>query len=402
MNWLLLASAFLARRWAQAVSVVVAGALGIAMMQMVLIAERELPKAASQAFGGVDLVVGPSGSALDLVLCCVLHVSDPRGLIPMDAAIRALASPLVRNRAPIALGDNLNGVRIVGTTPEILDVYHAQLATGRMWNGPEQAVLGAQAAHSLKLSIGDGFVGAHGLSEGGEPHDEFPYVVTGILKPTGSALDRLILTSIDTVWDIHRFHDEEEARNNGKPSPPKILPMTTAFVASVKSPVALASLPRQIAADDRLGAASPAFESARLDRAARPVIQGVLGIGVLFALVAAITAAAVLAAAMSGGVRDLALLRVLGAHRWEMAAIAIIQAVILSVLAVVVGEAVVAILSGPVADMLAEHDGLLIVGTPSLREVAAISGGALLTAILAAVVPAVRAMRAPVESLLSS
>ena len=402
MNWLVLATAFLSRRWAQAFSVVVAGALGIAMMQMVLIADRELPKAASQAFGGVDLVVGPNGSALDLVLCCVLHVSDPRGLIPMDAALQALSSPLVRNRAPIALGDNLNGVRIVGTSPEILDVYHAQLAAGRMWNGPEQAVLGAQAAHTLKLAIGDGFVGAHGLSEGGEAHDEFPYVVTGILKPTGSALDRLILTSINTVWDIHRFHEEEDAKANGEPPPVPVPPAATAFVASVKSPVALASLPRQIDADDRLGAASPAFESARLARAARPVIQAVLGIGVLFALVAAITAAAVLAAAMSGGVRDLALLRVLGAHRWEMAAIAIMEAVILSLLAVVVGEALVAGLAGPVADMLAENDGLLIEGVPTLREIAAISGGALLTAVLAAVVPAVRAMRAPVESLLSS
>ena len=70
--------------------------------------------------GRRDLVVGPKGSALDLVLCCVLHVSDPTGLVSEKAAMAAVKHPLVRVAAPIALGDNVEGWRIVGTTPDFL------------------------------------------------------------------------------------------------------------------------------------------------------------------------------------------------------------------------------------------------------------------------------------------
>ena len=396
-----LAIALLRRRWGQALSAVLAGALGIAMVQMVLIAEREVPKAATQAFGGVDLVVGPKGSALDLVLCCVLHVSEPRGLVPLQAVTAALSSPLIKDKAPIALGDNYRGLRIVGTTPEILPIYGAAFASGIVWTGPSQAVIGAQAAHVLGLKPGDTFVGSHGLAEGGEEHSEFPYTVTGILAPTGSGLDRLILTSIDTVWKIHHHHEADEAAEHGLPPPPEVPPAATAMVASVKSPVALASVPRQIDAGQQFQAAVPAFEAARLVRAGRPVVQMLVGIGLLFAIVAALTATAVLAAAMAARIRDLALLRVLGAHPWELALLALIEALILAGLALAGGEALVGGAAPPLAALVAARDGILIAVSPTFQDILVLGIGVAAASLIAALAPALRAMRAPIEKVLS-
>lgn len=396
-----LAFAFLRRRWGQALSAVFAGALGIAMVQVVLIAEREVPKAAERAFGGVDLVLGPKGSALDLVMCCVLHISEPRGLVPLAAGIEALSSPMIKAKAPIALGDNFHNTRIVGTTPDILAVYGASIAQGAVWTGPSQALIGAQAARQLGLKIGDTFVGSHGLVEGGEEHSEFPYRVTGILAPTGSGLDRLILSSIDTVWTIHHHHEMDEAQEHGLPAPVAPPPAATAIVASVKSPVALAALPRQIDASDRFSAAAPVFESARLVRAARPVVQAVMAIGLLFALVAALTATAVLAASMAARVKDLALLRVLGAHPWELAAIAVIESLILSVGAFAMGQALVWLCAPQMAVLLAERDGLLISISPTGQDIVPLLAGTVLAAMLAALFPAIRAMRASIETVLS-
>ena len=377
MNVFGLALAFLRRRWGQALSALVAGALSIAMVQLVLMAERELPKAAAQAFGGVDLVLGPKGSSLDLVMCCALHVAEPRGLVPLDRAMSVLSSPLIKAKAPIALGE------------------------GAGWTAPSQAVLGAQAARDLGLKMGDHFIGSHGLAPGGEEHDEFPYEVVGILAATGSGLDRLILTSIDTVWVIHQHHEADEAKEHNLPPPIVAPPAATAILVAVKSPMALASLPRQIDASEQFSAAVPVFETARLVRAVRPVVQALTGVGVLFALVAALTATAVLAASMAARVRDLALLRVLGAHPWELASIALIESLILALAALIMGEALVWALAGPVVQGLAEREGLVMAVQPSWHNVVVLGGGSVVAGLVAALFPAWRALRAPIEKVLS-
>ena len=398
-----LAWAFLRRRWGQALLSVVVGALGVAAVETVIIAERELPKAAERAFGGVDLVVGPKSSALDLVLCCVLHVTDPRGLIPLKDGMELARNPMIAAAAPIALGDSRHGWRIVGTTPAILAVYHARLAQGSMWTGPLQAVVGASAAHALGLRIGDSFVGAHGLAPGGEEHSKFPYAVTGILAPTGSGLDRLILTDIQSVYVIHSDPDDAEEAVKGQGGPTGFgPPAATAMLAAFRSPVAMAALPRMIDASATFSAASPAMEAARLARAGRPVIMAAMAVGVLFAAIAAATAATALAAAMSGRARDLALLRALGAHPWEIAAIAVAESCMLAAAALVAGLVVVAGLAPWGAALLAERDGLVITITPGGGDLLVLATGALAAALLAGTAPALRAARAPIETVLKA
>jgi len=402
MNTILLAFAFLRRRWGQAVLSVLVGALGIAAVESVLIAEREIPKAAERAFGGIDLVVGPKGSALDLVLCCVLHVSDPRGLVPLKAGLEVTHHPLIRAAAPIALGDNVKGYRIVGSTPDILAVYKANFAQGQVWTEPLQAVAGASVARALGLKIGDRFVGNHGLSPGGEEHSEFPYKVTGILAPTGSTLDRLVLTDIQSVYVIHHHHEAEDAAEQGLPPPAETPPAATAFLVAYRSPVAMAMLPRLIDATPEFSAASPALEMARLARAGRPVIVTVITLGLIFAAIAAASAAVALMSTMNARAKDLALLRALGAHPWEISAIAASEAGMLAVGALVIGLLLALGLAQAGANLLAARDGLLLSAVPTAEDVIWLGSGALGAVLLAALIPSIRAARAPIERVLNA
>ena len=260
MSFVALAFAYLRRRWGQALLSIFVGALGIAAVATAIVGFDALPQAARRAWGGVDLVVGPKGSALDLVLCCVLHVSEPRGLVSMKAAMGAVANPMIRAAAPIALGDNVDGWRIMGSTPAILGVYRAKIASGQMWTDKLQAVLGASAARALNFKLGDSFVGAHGLAAGGELHEKFPYKVVGILAPTGSALDRLVLTNIETVRYVHVEQAKAEIAEKGSTDEQNIADLphgATAVVASYRVPTAAAFMPRQIDATDNLSAARP-------------------------------------------------------------------------------------------------------------------------------------------------
>ena len=398
-----LAFAYLTRRWGQALLSVLVGALGIAAVATAYVGIDALPEAAERSWGGVDLVVGPKGSALDLVLCCVLHVSDPTGLVSQKAAMAAVDHPLVRVAAPIALGDNVQGWRIVGSTPEILSVYRADIEQGAMWSRPLEAVLGAQTARALKLKIGGTFVGAHGLAIGGELHSQFPYKVVGILKPTGSVLDRLVLTDIETVRYIHKMHQEDEAAEAGMAESRVNLPdAATAIIASYRSPVAALLVPRLINADPTLTAASPTFEIARLMSYLRPLTNAATALGVLLVMIAALGAAAGLMATMNARTRDLALLRALGAGPVSVGLVALAEAAMIALSALIVGLAASAMVVTWGGQWLAAQTGLLLTPHVDMEDILNLVAGAIIVAALAALFPAIRAARTPIEELLQA
>jgi putative ABC transport system permease protein len=406
MSPALLAFAYLRRRWGQAVLSIFVGALGIAAVATTIMAFDALPRAARHAWGGVDLVVGPKGSALDLVLCCALHVSEPHGLVSGTTASEALANPMMRAAAPIALGDNVQGWRIVGTLPSLLGIYGARFADGGLWTDKLQAVLGASAARALGLKPGDSFVGAHGLAGGGELHDKFPYKVIGILEPTGSVLDRLVLTDIETVRYVHveqaKAEKEERGSSDEDEAIANLPDAVTAIIASYHVPTAAILMQRQIDAQEGLSAASPSLEIARLLSYARPLTVAVAGFGLLLAAIAGAGAAVALLATMTARARDLALLRALGASRARLATVAFAEAAMIAGSALTLGSLMTAGLLALAGDVLAAETGLLLQPELDTTEIALMIGGTILVTILAAAFPAFRAMNADMEELLQS
>ena len=151
----------------------------------------------------IDVVVGAKGSPLQLILSSVYHIDIPTGNIPLDIVDSLLKDPQIKKAIPLALGDNWKGHRIVGTTTDYLKHYKAQLNNGRYWKKSFEVVVGS----SVKLKINDEFIGVHGLVEDGNSHKDGKYKVIGILKPSGTVLDRLILTSVNSVLSIHGLHE---------------------------------------------------------------------------------------------------------------------------------------------------------------------------------------------------
>jgi putative ABC transport system permease protein len=398
-----LAFAYLRRRWGQALLSVLVGALGIAAVMVAFVGFDALPEAAEHSWGGADLVVGPKGSALDLVLCCALHISDPRGLVSQKAAMAAVHNPLVRFAAPIALGDNVGGWRIVGTTSNFLSIYHAGVTRGRIWSKPLEAVLGFQAAAAMHLTIGDTFVGAHGLAMGGELHSQFPYRVIGILARTGTVLDRLVLCDIETVRYIHRMHAEDEAQETGVTATYVNLPdAATAVIASYKSPVAMMLLPRMIDANPALSAASPSLEIARVMSYVRPLTYAAMALGLLLVVIAAAGAAAALMAAMNARTKDLALLRALGAGPAMLAGVATAEAGMIALGAILLGFTFSALALFVGTELLNNETGLVLAPHVGLSLWLETAICAMAIALLVSVFPALRAATTPIEEVLQS
>ena len=106
-----------------------------------------------------------------------------------------------------------------------------------MFAAPMEALLGSDAARRTGLATGAKFPGSHGLAEAGTAHAAHPYEVVGILAPTGSVVDRLVLTSLESVWEVHEDHGKPGDDNNRE---------ITSLLVKYRTPLAAALLPRQV------------------------------------------------------------------------------------------------------------------------------------------------------------
>jgi len=296
-------------------------ALGIATITLLLLATAQLEERMGRDARGIDLVAGAKGSPMQLVLSAVFHLDAPTGNIPLADAVALSRHPAVKKAIPLALGDSYRGYRIVGTNHDYLAHYGASLAQGRVWTLPMEAVLGAEVAAKSRLAVGEIFTGAHGLGEGGDAHEQEPFKVVGLLAPTGTVLDRLVLTSVESVWEVHEHAGQQAGRRE-----------ITALLIQYASPLAAAMLPRQVNANSALQAASPAYESARLFRMIGVGVDVLRAFGLVLVIAAGLSVFIALLNALEERRYDLAVMRMLGASRGKLMGLMLLEGISLSLL----------------------------------------------------------------------
>ena len=315
--------------------------LGLASITFLLLASQQISRAFERDLAGIDVVVGAKGSPMQLILSGVFHIDAPTGNVPLAAIKELEQNPQVAKLIPISLGDSFRGFRIVGTSLDYITHYGAQLdgnAGGTLWAKPMQAVIGSQVARKTGMKLGDTFAGSHGLTSGsgggGEVHGQTPYTVVGVLAPSGSVLDRLVLTATESVWKVHETDTALDAEDQ------KVLEdereITLALI-QYKSPLAAVTFPRFVNSSTEMQAAAPALEITRL--------LSMLGVGtdVLKALagVLLLTAGLSVFIALWSAVRerraDLALLRMLGAPPRKIGGLLLCEALWLAALACALG-----------------------------------------------------------------
>ena len=376
--------------------------LGLASITFLLLVGAQLSKAFDRDLAGIDVVVGAKGSPMQLILSGVLHIDVPPGNVPLQAVNALAKNPWVDSIIPISLGDNFAGYRIVGTTRAYMDHYGAKIAQGQVWNAPMQVVLGATTARKLGLALGQTFMGSHGLGAGGHTHGDNPYTVVGVLAPSGSVLDRLILTGSASVWKVH---EDYTASPDDSADDRKVMEeereITMALV-KYKTPMAAMSFPRYVNTSTEMQAAAPALEISRL--------LNMLGLGTdvlrAFAGVLLLTAGLSVFIALWSAVRerqsDLALLRMLGAPPRKVAALLLCEAVWLGLVASALGLLLGQGFALALAWFLKLDNSLLIGGMAWPTELLLVPCLALGVSLVSALLPTWAAYRVSVLSLLQS
>ncbi len=267
----------------------------------------------------------------------------------------------------MALGDNYKGFRMVGTTPDYVALYNGEFAKGTMFAKDFETVAGSKTG----LNIGDKFAVTHGFSaNGGDVHRDNFYTVVGVLKPTGTVIDKLFLTDYKNIQQTHAGHDhgmghnksettkehhdhheghshnghkghEEETHDSHKQND-NLSNQITSIILKVRSPIDLMNLPRAINDNSNVMAAVPSYEIARFSKSLGIGRQLVIVMGLGFIILSASILFATLSSGLALRRYDLAVLRVLGATPRRLSNTVIAEALLISgvgaLLGVVIGH----------------------------------------------------------------
>lgn len=352
-------------------------AMGLAIITVLLLIQDQFEKKMNQDAAGIDLVVGAKGSPLQLILSSVYHIDFPTGNIKMEEAQRLSKNRLIKKVIPLALGDNYQGFRIVGTNHDYLELYGVTFSEGRAWELPFEVVIGSEIAAKAGLKLGDEFTSSHGISAGSHDHDLHHFVVSGILAPRGNVVDRLILTSIESVWYTHdeegsevtdssSSEDSLSAGQNsvevsGEESPTQEEPghddkfhqpvsvkgfpisdqprEVTTLLLQFRNPMAAIQLPRMINSGTSMQAASPSFEMSRLFELLGVGISLLQGLAIVLIGIAGLGIFIALYNSLKERKYDLAILRALGASRIQLVVLIFLEGLMLTFLGAVLGIA---------------------------------------------------------------
>lgn len=399
----------------------------VAIISLLILLQEQFEKQFSSNIDGVDVVLGAQGSPLQLILSSVYQVDAPTGNISYDDAKIWMKHPFVKSAIPLAFGDNYRGFKIVGTTPEYLEKFGGKVISGKIFNKNLEVVVGSGIAKKLNIKVGDKFFGSHGDALEGEVHEEFEYKVSGIASQTGKVVDNLILSNIQSVWQMHDNHEHSEAEENpdhGEEghvhfegdehehhehnekdtiSTSENGKEITAVLIKFRNKMGFVTWPRLVAQNTKMQAASPAVEINRLFSLFGIGLEALQYLAYGIMLISGISIFIALYNTLKERKYEFALLRVSGASRLQLLSLVLFESILLCftgfVFGTIVGRIALVLISSTTDEQYKmtfdpfafvwEKEGVLFIVT-------------IFVGILAALIPAVKAYRLNISKTLAN
>ena len=294
---------------------------------------------------GIDMVVGAKGSPLQLILSAVYHIDSPTGNISVEDAKKIKNNRMVGSSIDLLYGDNYKGYRIVGTDDEFLDLYDAKIKDGRKWEDPFEVVVGSKIYSNLGLKLDDELISSHGSRETGEAHGDQLFKIVGLLEPSNSVIDQLIVTSPESIWDLHGEHDhsgeehddEHDHEHDDEHDHDHDDEEITAMLIKFQNPMNIIQFPRQINEETNLQAAVPSYEISRLFKLFGFGIETLTYLAYLIIIVSAFSLFINLFNSMRDRKYEMALIRTLGSSRSQLSFMIIFESLILTTVGFLLG-----------------------------------------------------------------
>ncbi|TIH07733.1 ABC transporter permease [Pseudomonas leptonychotis] len=410
MYLLRLALASLGNRRFTAWLTVFAIALSVCLLLAVERVRTEARASFANTISGTDLIVGARSGSVNLLLYSVFRIGNATNNIRWDSFEHLAEHRQVKWAIPISLGDSHRGYRVMGTSPAYFEHYRyartqaLQLSSGRAFtDDPFEVVLGAEVAQALDYQLDQELVLAHGVATISlVKHDDKPFKVVGILKRTGTPVDRTLHISLAGMEALHvDWQNGMPARGAAKVSAEQARGMAlkpqqiTAVLLGLNSKIATFSLQREINEfrGEPLLAILPGVALQELWSLMGTAEKALFVVSLFVVLTGLIGMLTAILTSLNERRREMAILRSVGARPWHIASLLIVEAFALALAGVLLGLLLLYVgIAGAQGYVQANYGLYLPLNLPTRYEWTLL-GAILSAALLMGCVPAWRAYR---------
>ncbi|WP_413944803.1 ABC transporter permease [Bdellovibrio sp. HCB-162] len=358
---------------------VISIALSVSLLLSVERAKRAAEEGFTQTISKTDLIVGARSGPLQLILYTVFNMGNATHNISYETYQDVKKNPAIDWTIPYSLGDGHRGFRVVGTNEDFFKHYHyrgdqkIELEHGIEFRDLWDVVIGADVARKLNYKLGDRIVVAHGVTkgEGIQNHEDKPFVVSGIMKPTGTPLDRAVYMSLEGMEALHVDWQEGAAPTADKMIPREQLTKEklkvhsiTAFFIGAKSRIETLRLQREINnyKEEPLLAIIPGVTLSELWNGLS-YVEGVLRMISWMVVVVGLMAMLIsLTTTLNERRREMAILRSVGAQSSQIVGLLVFESALLTALGVVLGVVLSVGLVAILKPWIETEFGLYLVG----------------------------------------
>ena len=410
MYLLRLALASLSNRRFTALLTVFAIALSVCLLLAVERVRTEARASFANTISGTDLIVGARSGSVNLLLYSVFRIGNATNNIRWDSFEHFAEHRQVKWAIPISLGDSHRGYRVMGTSPAYFQHFRyarsqaLQLSSGRAFaDDPFEVVLGAEVADALHYSLGSELVLAHGVATISlVKHDDKPFKVVGILKRTGTPVDRTLHISLAGMEALHvDWQNGMPARGAAKVSVEQARSMElkpkqiTAVLLGLNSKIATFSLQREINEfrGEPLLAILPGVALQELWSLMGTAEKALFVVSLFVVLTGLIGMLTAILTSLNERRREMAILRSVGARPWHIASLLIVEAFALALAGVLLGLLLLYVGIAGAQGYVQSHYGLYLPLNLPTRYEWTLLGAILSAALLMGCVPAWRAYR---------
>ncbi|MGH1539432.1 MAG: ABC transporter permease [Arenicella sp.] len=319
----------------------------IAISMTLLLGVDKIRKEAKNSFlntiSQTDLIVGARSGPINLLLYSVFRIGNATNNVSYQSYQDIINDRKVKWAIPLSLGDSHRGFRVLGTSQAYFKHYRyadkqtLQFDKGQAFDDLYDTVVGAEVAHKLGYQLGDNITLSHGAGKSiSAGHDDKPFRISGILEATGTPVDHTVHVSLEAIEAIHidwqagarsRLQiNAEQARNMG------LKPKTvTAFMLGLNKRIHTFHLQRQINnySEEALLAIIPGATLADLWRTLGKFEVVLLAVSTLVLVAGMLGMLTTLLSTLNERRREMAVLRSVGAHSYQILLLLMAEALLI-------------------------------------------------------------------------
>ncbi|BCE00220.1 ABC transporter permease [Marinicellulosiphila megalodicopiae] len=306
----------------------------------------------ANTISGTDLIIGARTSDINLLLYSVFRMGNATNNIGWDSYQEIIKQPQIKWSIPISLGDSHQGYKVIGTDNNYFKHFqyaqknNLEFLEGEQFKHVFSVVLGSEVAQKLGYQLGDLISIAHGAGTTSfTNHDDKPFTVTGILKPTGTPVDQSLHVPLEGISAIHIDWSNGSKKSGLSISAQQALEMDltpnsiTSALIGLNSKMAIFSFQRDINEypKEPLSAIIPATALAKLWQLIKAGESALFAVSIMVLITSLIAMTTVILSGLNERKREIAVLRAIGLPAKKILTLLICESTFYGVISIGIG-----------------------------------------------------------------